>query len=196
MKRSLIAIGIIFASLVVIVLVAVNSHSSPPVVKQSSLNTDIHGNPISEADQRKYAALDERYHERKHILAEREQAEHARKERQAVAKPAATTVQYSNQTPAPVADTDDVKAREEAWVQDHTTLIAHVDPGNDRALTITMDGDTWSSWSDQDKELHERGIYNQWVNAYAKFHAKKWTSSAPFTLRIVDLTGTKLASYY
>jgi hypothetical protein len=102
-------------------------------------------------------------------------------------------------TPKPVAiirDSDMVKGKEEQFVQDRTSLIAHVDPGDDRSLTITMDGNVWNSWSEQDKELHKVGIYNQWVRAYAKFHAKKWTSSAPFTLRIVDLTGTKLASYY
>jgi hypothetical protein len=111
--------------------------------------------------------------------------------------PDATTAQVSTPKPKPVFhDSDAVKGREEAWVQDHMSLIAHVDPGNDKSLTVTMDGDTWDSWSAQDKELHERGIYSQWVNAYAQFHAKKWPNAAPFSLRIVDLTGTKIAEYY
>jgi hypothetical protein len=115
----------------------------------------------------------------------------------ATPEPAATLEQFARPSPvAVVHDSDTVKTNEASWVQEHTMLIANVDPGNDKSLTVTMDGDTWNSWSNQDKELHERGIYNQWVNAYAKFHSKKWPSSAPFSIRIVDVTGTKLASYY
>jgi hypothetical protein len=115
----------------------------------------------------------------------------------ATPEPAATLEQFARPSPkAIVHDSDTVKTNEAAFFQEQMMLIANVDPGNDRALTVTMDGDTWNSWSDQDKELHERGIYHQWVNAYAKFHAKKWTSSGPFSIRIIDLTGTRLASYY
>lgn len=162
--------------------------SSIHSTKNSAL-TDIHGKPISEADWRRTEAADEKYYVLKHQLAVKAELKQAESDQKA---------RLATPSPAPIIrDSDTVKGHEEAWVQDHTSLIAHVDPGDDRALTVTMDGDTWNSWSVQDKDLHKRGIYAQWVNAYARFHAKKWTTnSTPFSLRIIDLTGTRIASYY
>jgi hypothetical protein len=92
-----------------------------------------------------------------------------------------------------IHDSDAVKEREAQYFADHTYAGATVDDYNDHALIVRIDGNLWDAWGSQDRELHKRGYYNEWVAAYAANHPKKWTHYAPFSVRIVDLTGAQLA---
>jgi hypothetical protein len=108
----------------------------------------------------------------------------------------ATDAPITYATPAPVpTDSAAVKEREEQYFADHTSAQGVISDYDDHALTVSIDGNLWDVWGSQDRELHKRGYYHAWVNAYAANHPKKWTHYAPFSVRIVDLTGAQLAVY-
>jgi len=102
----------------------------------------------------------------------------------------AMTVAACSPAPPPQSDSDSLISSEtHEFLQDLDSSASAEVIQND-SIVLTMDTDTYTTLTEQDKSLTKEGLYNKWRRIYMRHHDNVQPTSA--VLLIKDLSGTTI----